>query len=152
MTLCGDILRNAETDPNFLDNVIACGESWFFTYHPEAKCQLMHWKSTKTEKGLTDKMIVAGTDIVFLDIKGISHVKGIFHVDWVPEGQTVNQVYCKSGFETLREQIQRRRLGCGGTTQGSFITTMCRHTPSQSSRTWRSTASLCWSIHLTLLT
>ena len=40
--------------------------------------------------------------IAFFDIRGI------VHVDWVPEGQTVNQVYYKEVFTNLREQVRRR--------------------------------------------
>ena len=39
----------------------------------------------------------------FLDIRGI------VHVDWVPEGQTVNQVYCKEVLTNIREGVRRRR-------------------------------------------
>jgi hypothetical protein len=41
--------------------------------------------------------------IVFLDIRGI------VHIDWVPEGQTVNQVYHKELLTTLRKQLRRKR-------------------------------------------
>ena len=32
MNICGDILQNTENDPNFLENIITCNESWFFQY------------------------------------------------------------------------------------------------------------------------
>ena len=37
--------------------------------------------------------------IVFFDIRGI------VHIDWVPEGQTVNQQYYKSVLTTLCEHV-----------------------------------------------
>ena len=40
--------------------------------------------------------------IVFFDIRGI------VHVDWVPEGQTVNQQYYRSVLTTLREGVQKK--------------------------------------------
>jgi len=40
--------------------------------------------------------------IVFFDIQGV------VHVDWVPEGQTINQVYYKEVFTNLRERVRRR--------------------------------------------
>ena len=43
--ICSDILENIKRDPTFLQNVITCDESWFFTYDPETKRQSMHWKS-----------------------------------------------------------------------------------------------------------
>ena len=41
--------------------------------------------------------------IVFFDIWGV------IHIDWVPEGQTVNQVYYKNVLTTLCERVRRRR-------------------------------------------
>ena len=37
MSICADILQNIENDPNILENVITCDESWFFQYDPESK-------------------------------------------------------------------------------------------------------------------
>jgi len=37
MNICADILQNIENDPNILENVITCDESWFFQYDPESK-------------------------------------------------------------------------------------------------------------------
>ena len=34
MNICADILQNIENDPNFLENIITCDESWFFQYDP----------------------------------------------------------------------------------------------------------------------
>jgi len=36
-------------------------------------------------------------------------IRGIVHVDWVPEGQTVNQVYYKEVLTNLCEWVRRRR-------------------------------------------
>jgi len=41
--------------------------------------------------------------IVFFDIQGI------VHVDWVPEGQTINQVYYKEVLTNFHERVRRRR-------------------------------------------
>ena len=30
MNICADILQNTQNDPNFLENIITCDESWFF--------------------------------------------------------------------------------------------------------------------------
>ena len=34
MNICAYILQNTENDPNFLENVITCDESWFFSILP----------------------------------------------------------------------------------------------------------------------
>jgi histone-lysine N-methyltransferase SETMAR len=36
-------------------------------------------------------------------------LRGIVHIDWVPEGQTVNQVYYKEILTTLLERVWRKR-------------------------------------------
>lgn len=36
-------------------------------------------------------------------------IRGIIYIDWVPEGQTVNQVYYKNVLNTFRERVRRRR-------------------------------------------
>jgi hypothetical protein len=50
MNICADILQNIENDPNFLGNVITCGEPWFFPVWPKTKWQSMHWKSPRSQK------------------------------------------------------------------------------------------------------
>jgi len=37
-----------------------------------------------------------------------SYIRGILHLDWVPEGQTINQVYYKEVLINLREQVRSR--------------------------------------------
>jgi hypothetical protein len=41
--------------------------------------------------------------IVFFDIRGV------IYIDWVPEGQTVNQFYYKNVLRTLCERVRQRR-------------------------------------------
>jgi len=107
MNICADILQNTQNDPNFLENIITCDESWFFQYDPESKCQSMHWKrpsSPRQKKARQRKSKFKAMMIVFFDIWGI------VHMDWVSEGQTVNQVYYKEVLTNLRERVRRRRL------------------------------------------
>ena len=106
MNICADILQNIENDPDLLENIITCDESWFFQYNPESKRQSMHWKSPSSprqKKARQSKSKFKAMMIVFSDIRGI------VHVDWVPEGQTVNQVYYKEVLTSLRERVRRKR-------------------------------------------
>ena len=50
MNICADILQNIGNDPNLLENIITCDESWFFQYDPESKHQSMHWKSPSSPR------------------------------------------------------------------------------------------------------
>ena len=63
--ICSDILENIKRDPTFLQNVITCDESWFFTYDPETKRQSMHWKSPdspRQKKSTNVKIEIQGND------------------------------------------------------------------------------------------
>lgn len=101
-----DILNNLATDPDLLDRVITCDESWFFTYDPETKRQSMHWKSPSSprqKKARMSKSKFKAMMIVFFDIRGI------VYVHWVPEGQTVNQHFYIEVLKALRERVRKRR-------------------------------------------
>ena len=41
-------------------------------------------------------------------------IRGIVHVDWVPGGQTVNQVYYKEVLTNLRERVRRHEMWKNG--------------------------------------
>jgi len=66
----------------------------------------MHWKSPQSprkKKARISKSKLKVMMIVFFDIRGV------IYIDWVPEGQTVNQVYYKNVLTILRESVRRRR-------------------------------------------
>ena len=52
---------------------------------------------------MAEQIQIQSNDDSFFDIRGI------VHVDWVPEGQTVNQVYYKEVLTNLRERVRRGR-------------------------------------------
>ena len=103
---CADTLENIENDPDFFLKVITCDKTWIFQYDPETKRQSMHWKSPQSprkKKAHMSKFKFKAMMIVFFDIRGV------IYIDWVPEDQTVNQVYYKNVLTTLHECVQRRR-------------------------------------------
>jgi len=51
-------------------------------------------------------------------------VRGIVHYEFVPTGQTVNQVYYSEVLERLREKVKRKRPELLPTTHGSCIMTI----------------------------
>ena len=94
MNCYADTLENIGNDPDFFLNVITCDETWIFQYDPETKGQSMHWKSSQSprkKKARISKSKFKAMMIVFFSISG-----GVIYIDWVPEGQTVNQVYYKN--------------------------------------------------------
>ena len=51
-------------------------------------------------------------------------IRGIVHYEFVPTGQTVNQVYYLEVLERLHEKVRRKRPNFLPTTHGSCITTI----------------------------
>ena len=65
----------------------------------------MHWmspNSPRQKKARQSKSKFKAMMIDFFDIWGI------VHIDWVSEGQTVNQVYYKEVLTNLHEWLKRR--------------------------------------------
>ena len=103
MRICADTPENIENDPNLLKNVITCDKTWIFQYDPEIKWQSMHWKSLTSlwkKKAWKSKSKFKAMMIVFYDIQGI------IYINWVPEGQRVNQVYYKEVLKTLHKRVR----------------------------------------------
>jgi len=101
---CADTLENIENATDFFQNVITCDENWIFQYDPETKRQSMDWKSPQFPRKKKARMSKSKFKamIIFFDIQGV------IYIDWVTEGQTVNQVYYKNVLTTLRERVRRR--------------------------------------------
>ena len=67
----------------------------------------MHWKSPQSPRKKKARMSKSKFKamMIFFDIWGVIYS----YIDWVPEGQSVNQVYYKNVSTTLRERVRRRR-------------------------------------------
>jgi hypothetical protein len=48
--MCQNVLENTEEDPNFLNSVVTCDETWLCQYDPETKRQSMQWKTTHSPR------------------------------------------------------------------------------------------------------
>jgi len=48
--LCLDHLQRNENEPDLLNSIITCDETWIFTYDLETKLQSMQWKSTSSPR------------------------------------------------------------------------------------------------------
>jgi hypothetical protein len=74
-----------------------------FQYDSETKHQSMHWKSpTSKKKSMEEQVQFESNDDRFFDIRGI------VHIDWVPERPTVNWVYYKDVLTILHERVRRK--------------------------------------------
>ena len=87
VTLCQDLL---ERQDDILGCVITGDETWVYQYDPEMKRQSAQWKIAiphEQKKFHQSKSRVKIMLLTFFDIRGI------VHYEFVPTGQTVNQVY-----------------------------------------------------------
>jgi hypothetical protein len=71
------------------------------------------------------------------------YMQRVVHIDWVPEGQTVNHVYYKEVLTVLHEWVRRKRPEMWK--KGSWI--LHHDNSCLLGRFWRSTRSPCWNIH-----
>jgi hypothetical protein len=77
----------------------------FFQYEQETKCQSTHWKSPRSprkKKTQKSQLNFKAMMIVYFDIRGI------VGIDCVPEGETVDQVFCKEVLTILCERVRRK--------------------------------------------
>ena len=48
--LCLDLLHRTENEPDLLNSIITCDETWVFTYNLETKRQSVQWESTSSPR------------------------------------------------------------------------------------------------------
>jgi hypothetical protein len=80
-------LEKIEEDPDFLNSVVTCDETWLFQYDPDAKLQSMQWKTThspRPKKARLSEPKIKKMLGVFFDIQLI------IMTQYVPPGRTVN--------------------------------------------------------------
>ncbi|VVC45839.1 Transposase, type 1 [Cinara cedri] len=98
--VCSDFLEKLKEDPGLMKNIITCDETWIFQYDVETKRQSMHWKTPESPRikkaRMSKSKFKAMLIVFFFDI--------IVMTEWVPEGQTVNQIYYLSVLATLRKR------------------------------------------------
>ena len=97
VTICQDLL---ERQDDILGCVITGDETWVYQYDHEMKGQSAQWKAANSPKPkifCRSKSRVKTMLLTFFDIRGI------VHYEFVPNGQTVKQVYY---LEVLREKVR----------------------------------------------
>ena len=89
-----------------LGRVTTGDETWVYQYDPEMKQQSAQWKtanSPRPKKFCQSKSRVKIMLLTFFDIRRI------VRYEFVPTGQTVNQVYYLEVLEGLREKVRQKR-------------------------------------------
>ena len=94
MSVATNMLQEAESDENFMGQIIAGDETWAYRYDPETKRQFSRSKV---------KFIL----IVSFDMEGI------VHYEYVLQGQTVNQQFYLQVLKRLRLAISHEATETG---------------------------------------
>jgi len=118
VTICQDLL---ERQDDIFGCIIMGDETWVYQYNSETKRQSAKRKtanSPRPKKFRWSKSRVKTKLLTFFDIRGI------VHYEFVPNGQTVNQVYYLEVLERLREKLDGYNPNVLPTTHESCITTM----------------------------
>jgi len=50
LSVATNMLREAESDENFMEQIITCDETWVYGYDPEMKRQSSQWKSADSPR------------------------------------------------------------------------------------------------------
>jgi len=103
VTIFQDVL---ERQDDILGRVTTGDKTCVYQYDPETKRQSAQWKtanSPRPKKFRRSKSRVKTKMLTYFDIRGI------VHYEFVPTGQTVNQVYYWEVLERLREKVRRKR-------------------------------------------
>ena len=104
--VCQDILKQLEITPDLLSRVVTGDESWIFEYDPVIKRQSLEWKSASSprpKKARLFKSKIKVMLIVFFD------AYGIVHLEFLPQGQTINQNVYKNILRRLMRSVREKR-------------------------------------------
>jgi transposase len=106
LSVATNMLQEAESDENFMGQIIMGDETWVYEHDPEKKHQSSQWKSAyspRPKKVCQVRSKVKVMLIVFFDMEDI------VHYEYVPQGQTVNQQFYLQVLKRLRLAVSRKK-------------------------------------------
>ena len=89
-------LQCIENEPDLLNLIITCDETWIFTYDPETS-DIQYCGSHKKK-----------SDMSCLKLKAMLDIQGIVMAEWVPSSQMANQQYYTEVLTKLCERVRRK--------------------------------------------
>ena len=121
VSICTDLHKQAQNDPNFMSLVITGDESWVYGYDLETKQMSSQWKtasSPQPKKAQQVKSNVKTMLIVFFNIGGL------VHHEYIARGQMVNKEFYKTVLQCLWDTVHRHRPERGVSAIGSCTMTI----------------------------
>jgi len=101
-----NMMQEAESDENFMGQIITGDETWVYRYDLETRRQSSQWKSADSPRLKKARQVwskVRVMLIIFFDMEGI------VHYEYVPQGQTVNQQFYLQVLKCLRLAVSHKR-------------------------------------------
>ena len=116
--VCLDLLHRPQREPEFFSRIITGDESWILEYDPETKRQSREWHTANYPRPKKARMSKSKTKLMpicFFDSQGV------VHKEFVPPGQTVNQIFIGKSLKDSGKGWQvcdqaLHALGCCTTT------------------------------------
>ena len=106
MEVCQDILEHLQTQQDLLQRVIIGDESWIFEYDPETKRQSLQWKCPSSPKPKRARQLRSKIKLMLI---AFFDARGIVHMEFLPQGQTVNQHVYKEILRRLLRSVSEKR-------------------------------------------
>ena len=106
LQVCQDILEQLETEPNLLKRVVTGDESWIFEYNPLTKRQSLEWKSALSPRPKKARVFKSKTKVMLITLFDVHR---IVHLEFLPQGQTINQHIYKNILRRLMCSVREKR-------------------------------------------
>jgi len=103
VTICQDLL---ESPVDILGHVITGDGTWVYQYDTETKRQSAQWKTANSPQ---PKIFCQSESRVKTKLLTFFDIRGIVHYEFVPNGQTVNQVFYLDVLARPREKVRQKR-------------------------------------------
>jgi len=126
LSVATKMLQEAESDENFIGQIITGDKTWVYEYDPETKHQSSQWNSADSPRPKKARQVLSKVKvmlIVFFDMEDI------VHYEYVSQGQTLNQQFYLQVLRRLRDLLflaRGNRNGWRG--PGRYVTTVHQHT------------------------
>ena len=104
--VCQDILKQLEITPDLLSRVVTGDESWIFEYDPFIKRQSLEWKSASSPRPKKARLFKSKIKVMLI---AFFDVHGIVHLEFLPQGQTINQNVYKDILRRLMRSVREKR-------------------------------------------
>ena len=106
MDACRELKEHLEIDPDLFLKVITGDESWCCAYDPETKQQSSEWKSSNSPRPKKARRVKSDVKMMLISF---FDANGIVRLEFIPNGETVNQAFYLQVLKRLHDAVRRKR-------------------------------------------